>query len=723
MMAYAALLLALIASLVALYSVRLWWITRPTEARPVAAGKSDREIGWDDDDALGLKQLAMQVSKFLRNAQTEPPLVLGVVGGWGSGKSSLMNLLREDLAKRGTSAVEFNAWHHQNEEHLLAALFEAVRSRALPRLWTLRGIWFRLRLIGPRLWRQTVRFLPFLVIASCFAILASAWLTDGDLAALRSSSDPYLKMIKGDDGGIYGPAYLVGLVPAAGLALWLRTLWVAMPAQPAKLLKKFGALARVNDFRDKLSFRYSFGESFKEVCRALRMPGVPGLVIFIDDLDRCQAKSVLTIFEAVNYFVSVGDCIVVMGFDRAQVEHSIGNELKDIADGMPDDEVPFAFGGDRRRAYARHYMEKLINLEVAIPRTTPRAAVRLAQVVEIKNFALSDKENRWLGEIRPRILSALEACRSTIWLIFVVAAVWFGFTQSENLYGRVTSKPINESQTQNTISRVDRTNSIQTGNAQPSSRATPKVEAQRNAQTSVSEDLDQKVLIPQEAEIAPVFKKYDKSDLWVLWPLFVTIGFLVFWVFLRRAYTISKDVEHDPQPFVDALKEANQVVEGVNPTPRAIKRFMNRMRFASARMRKVNYQTGLVDWIAHKIGFVTADFEKHAESPPSMSDAKVVALGTLEAFAQLPPDSKSDNRSPEMIVDERIALSGNDLESVAIGERIKELLRSARVDRDSMLIYAETFGSTGATLPSESGDQSTDVETLNVRKLKPEVGS
>ena len=139
------------------------------------------------------------------------------------------------------------------------------------------------------------------------------------------------------------------------LFVWLRSLWVAMPVNPAGLIDKLGRFARVGHFRDKLSFRHKFGGAFGEVCAALRMPGRPGLIIFIDDLDRCSAESVLAIFEAVNYFVSTGDCIVVMGFDRRQVEHSIGNELKDIADGVPNDEIPFHFDPEnqveKRRAY------------------------------------------------------------------------------------------------------------------------------------------------------------------------------------------------------------------------------------------------------------------------------------------------------------------------------------------------------------------------------------
>ena len=56
--------------------------------------------------------------------QIAPGETLGVVGEWGSGKSSLMNLLRADLRDWGFRPVWFNAWHHQKEQHFLASLVQ-----------------------------------------------------------------------------------------------------------------------------------------------------------------------------------------------------------------------------------------------------------------------------------------------------------------------------------------------------------------------------------------------------------------------------------------------------------------------------------------------------------------------------------------------------------------------------------------------------------------------
>ena len=113
----------------------------PTVSTPVTESVSnlaisDRPLEPGEPDAMNLNSLAQGLSMFLRNQNTKPPLVLAVNGDWGTGKSSLMNLLQDDIRRRGARAIWFNAWHHQKEQQLLAALLQTVRRQAVPPWWT-----------------------------------------------------------------------------------------------------------------------------------------------------------------------------------------------------------------------------------------------------------------------------------------------------------------------------------------------------------------------------------------------------------------------------------------------------------------------------------------------------------------------------------------------------------------------------------------------------------
>lgn len=62
---------------------------------------------------------------------TESPITIGVFGNWGSGKTSLMRLMRQVVEDEGTGedaavAVWFNAWQYEREEHLLVPLIATI---------------------------------------------------------------------------------------------------------------------------------------------------------------------------------------------------------------------------------------------------------------------------------------------------------------------------------------------------------------------------------------------------------------------------------------------------------------------------------------------------------------------------------------------------------------------------------------------------------------------
>jgi len=103
-------------------------------------GTTDAPISEFALDRLQFGSLARGISRFLRNTNTRPPLTLTISGDWGSGKSTLMELVCNDLRHYGIRPVWFNAWHHQQEEQLLAALLSAIRDKGLPPNGLLFGI-------------------------------------------------------------------------------------------------------------------------------------------------------------------------------------------------------------------------------------------------------------------------------------------------------------------------------------------------------------------------------------------------------------------------------------------------------------------------------------------------------------------------------------------------------------------------------------------------------
>src|SRR5215472_4569493 len=127
---------------------------------------SDRPLEPEDLDVMGFARVARGISGFLRNPRTVLPVTIAINGIWGVGKSSMMNLVQRDLSAHGFRPLCFNAWHHQEDENLLASFLQAVKEDAAPSLFSMPGVLFRIRLGWQRFDRYYPRALSMLAIAA-----------------------------------------------------------------------------------------------------------------------------------------------------------------------------------------------------------------------------------------------------------------------------------------------------------------------------------------------------------------------------------------------------------------------------------------------------------------------------------------------------------------------------------------------------------------------------
>ncbi len=92
---------------------------------------SDKPIKHTRDDLLGRKILARNIAKSLTNWKGDESLVLALNGPWGSGKSSVKNMVIESLQADSdeTIIVDFNPWEISGSEELTEQLFNAIADR------------------------------------------------------------------------------------------------------------------------------------------------------------------------------------------------------------------------------------------------------------------------------------------------------------------------------------------------------------------------------------------------------------------------------------------------------------------------------------------------------------------------------------------------------------------------------------------------------------------
>ena len=245
---------------------------------------------------------------IITGSQNETPLVIGLEGRWGRGKTTLMKSIRSALqkhdkekirdGKRRCKTVWFQAWKYNNADNLFAALLEEIVQEM-----------------------RHGHFYEKFEIA-----ILTAW-NKINLKAVPEFLTNFIPFLKGCDKIIKEEDYKKNLPYFTLFSSFLRQLiglWIH--AEHSFRFKK-----KDKDLPEEIDDK----------------EGV--LVIFIDDLDRCDHKNIVKILEATKLFLDFKGCIFVMGVSREIIEHALAKS-------------PHI--GEK---YASEYLEKMIQVSYELP--------------------------------------------------------------------------------------------------------------------------------------------------------------------------------------------------------------------------------------------------------------------------------------------------------------------------------------------------------------------
>ena len=322
-----------------------------------------------------------KIVSFLTNPDSQGPFAIAIIGEWGSGKSSLMQLVDHDLKIRGYPSVWFNAWHHQSEKEMFAALMQSIRmfgpfgpaSRFSASQWVLQAtnaisFWFHLIVLRAK--RRPVKVLWFVLLLG-FVILA------GVLAP--STVAKYIQAVEIREIEIVVRA--MSALFAGAIALSKLNPFRLFTISPRSLRRNGSSWWKLPKFSSELGFRYRYEREFGDVCDAF---GDRHLVILIDDLDRCKPEQCIEILEALSFLKSSGKFFVLLGISEEQVQQAVSFVFRDIAVDMERARDATQARGRKggpldarrefraRQAYARNYLEKIIDIYIDVPPLTTR---------------------------------------------------------------------------------------------------------------------------------------------------------------------------------------------------------------------------------------------------------------------------------------------------------------------------------------------------------------
>jgi hypothetical protein len=273
-----------------------------------------------------------------------PPgsFLVQVHGPWGSGKTSLLNFLRDDLHNGETPpwvVVTFNAWQHQRLAPPWWWLMTALYHQGFHELWRIsprRALIFRGR---EWLWRVRGAWQGLLMLLGAAALLVVVWRA-GFFHSLGKGKSFSLDTVK---DVVVGTAAL--LTPL--LAIW----GVARTASRWLLTTSArGARAYIDHARDPMQ---TTKDHFAQLVEWLDYP----LAIVIDDLDRCKPPFAVELLEGIQTLFRDVPVAYVVAADREWLARSYTAEYSSFEGAFDEPGRPLGY----------LFLEKTFQMTLPIP--------------------------------------------------------------------------------------------------------------------------------------------------------------------------------------------------------------------------------------------------------------------------------------------------------------------------------------------------------------------
>ncbi len=321
---------------------------------------------WSDNDTredyLNFRCVADTAAELIAQANGSP-LSMGVSGGWGVGKSSMLNLISDALEARNEGKkylfVNFNAWLYQGYDDARAALLEEIATKLVEKAASDQTALTKAKkLLGRVNWFRVAGLTAGSAVAMAaglppVGLLGAAWtaiqgVTDGDVtkkdvAALEKSGKEVVK------------AGTEAIKPAKE----------ETPPQQIHALR----------------------EQFEETLKAMNTT----LVVFIDDLDRCLPATAISTLEAVRLFLFLPQTAFVIAADDKMIRQAVRVHFKGLA--LDDDLVT-------------NYFDKLIQVPLRVPPLGTQEVRAYLMLLYLAKAGLGDER---VEEVRSKVCERLSS--------------------------------------------------------------------------------------------------------------------------------------------------------------------------------------------------------------------------------------------------------------------------------------------------------------------------
>lgn len=311
---------------------------------------SDNETHLDFLDFRHLKRAVVQIVE----TKSLHPATIGIHGDWGSGKSSLLRMVKQDLDQiKGFFCVDFNGWQFEGYDGAKTALIETLLDEIAKN-----------RTLGEK--------------------------AEGLLEKLLRRIN-WMRLVW--TGGKYATAYAIQGGTGVALSAGMDIATVAKRLAPQVKDMSYDDIAKF--FKDELEQSHELNTAIrhfnKDFANLLSETDIETLVVFIDDLDRCMPDTIIETLEAIKLFLFSPNTVFIIGADEELVRYAVRRRFPELP-GL-------------QAEVGRDYLEKLIQFPVRIP---PLGRVELETYINLLFAEVSGLPQQKFEQLRQAVVEKSE---------------------------------------------------------------------------------------------------------------------------------------------------------------------------------------------------------------------------------------------------------------------------------------------------------------------------
>ncbi|MDL2210836.1 KAP family NTPase [Desulfovibrio sp. OttesenSCG-928-I05] len=350
----------------------------------------DKHISASKDDAFGHRHFAQALRSLIESPKNLPPYSIGLLGGWGTGKSSIKELYIHDLEddsqkynkklrKNCIKYITFNAWRFGGKDQdikraLLRHVFielggtdEVINKELFCNVSeTIKKRYRFLEFLKESLFSSLYTLVPIIIpLILCLLVIKIGNLTDNIVigALVFVTVSAFAIVFKRYRIHSLDPYYTQTVLQL-----------------PATSTERYEQLLQIQ----LAEFKNGNGRDYDRI------------VVFVDDLDRLSAEEMVSGLDAVRTFMEMPlgsmegkiGIVFVISCDEAKVADALGSK------GRKQSDIP---GAVFNSSDARRYLDRIFQFRLEIP-PFPRQ--------DMRNFALEKLRDLQLPEFDEKLIDS-----------------------------------------------------------------------------------------------------------------------------------------------------------------------------------------------------------------------------------------------------------------------------------------------------------------------------